>query len=114
NTGIGTALNVVDTTIGASGLRFQSISANGASSGIVLNNTGSSGSFSVVGNTPFSTVGGNNSGGTIQNTSGHGISLNATLSPSFKSMNIHDTGGSGIQGTNVTNFTFTSSKIYNS
>ena len=36
----GTALNVANTTIGASGLRFRSISANGATNGIVLNNTG--------------------------------------------------------------------------
>ena len=32
------ALNVANTTIGASGMTFRSISANGAANGIVLNN----------------------------------------------------------------------------
>ena len=39
----GTALNVANTTIGAGGLTFRSISANGAPNGIVLNTTGTSG-----------------------------------------------------------------------
>ena len=47
----GTALNVANTTIGASGLTFRSISANGAPNGIVLNTTGSSGGLTVTGNT---------------------------------------------------------------
>src|SRR5262245_63003919 len=38
----GTALNVANTTIGAEDLTFQSISANGAVSAIVLNTTGTS------------------------------------------------------------------------
>ena len=40
SSGIGTALNVANTTIGASDLTFESISKNGAGTGIVLNNTG--------------------------------------------------------------------------
>jgi hypothetical protein len=47
--GTGTALNVNGTTIGADDLTFQSISANGGTNGIVLNNTGSSGGLTVVG-----------------------------------------------------------------
>ena len=39
-TGAATALHVEDTTIGASGLTFQSLSANGAQHGILLDNTG--------------------------------------------------------------------------
>jgi hypothetical protein len=104
----GTALNVANTTIGASGLKFQSISANGAASGIVLNNTGASGSLSVLG------TGSANSGGTIQNTTSHGVSLTSTLSPSFDRMNIQNTAGSGVKGTTVTNFTFTNGSINNS
>ncbi len=50
-TGIG--VNVANTTIGASGLKFKSVSAgtgaSGPASGIVLDNTGASGSFTVVG-----------------------------------------------------------------
>src|SRR5205814_9669248 len=41
SSGTGTALNVANTTIGASNLTFHCISANGAASGIVLNNTAS-------------------------------------------------------------------------
>ena len=41
--GPGTALNVANTTIGASGLTFQSISSNGGTNGIVLNTTGTLG-----------------------------------------------------------------------
>ena len=46
----GTALNVANTTIGASGLTFRSISANGAANGIVLNNTGANGGPDGTGN----------------------------------------------------------------
>jgi VCBS repeat-containing protein len=99
----GTALNVANTTIGASGLKFQSINVGtavtGPASGIILNNTGASGGLTVSG------------GGVIQHTTSHGINLTTTLSPSFNAMNIHDTGGSGINGTGVTNFTLTGSSF---
>jgi hypothetical protein len=101
----GTALNVANTTIGAGGLKFRSISANGAASGIVLNNTGASGSLTVSG------TGSAGSGGTIQNTTSHGISLTSTLSPSFSWMTINNSGGSGVKGTTVTNFNFTNGTI---
>ena len=45
----GTALNVANTTIGASGLTFRSISANGAANGIILNNTGALAGLTVTG-----------------------------------------------------------------
>ncbi|MDQ6616777.1 MAG: cadherin-like domain-containing protein [Actinomycetota bacterium] len=119
-----TALNVVNTTIGGgSGLTFKSISAGtgggGPASGIVLNNTGGSGGLTVTG-----TAGTADSGGVIQHTSGPGILLISTTSPSFAWMNIHDTGGSGVRGGagngagdtpgNVTNFSFTDGTINNS
>ncbi|HSS77020.1 MAG TPA: cadherin domain-containing protein, partial [Thermoanaerobaculia bacterium] len=98
----GTALNVANTTIGASGLKFTSVSAgtaaSGPASGIVLNNTGASGSLTV-------------NGGTIQKTTSHGVSLSSTLSPSFNAVTIKNTGGSGVNGTTVTNFTFTNGTI---
>jgi methionine-rich copper-binding protein CopC len=108
----GTALNVQNTTIGASGLVFRSVAVNGAVNGIVLNSTGASGSLSVTG---LGSVvqGGDNSGGTIQNTSGDGISLTNTLSPSFNNMNLQSTAGHGVNGTLVANFSFTNGKINN-
>ena len=109
----GTALNVNSTTIGASGLTFYSISANGAANGILLNTTGSSGSLTVSGS-GNTTTGGNSSGGTIQNTTGHGVSLTSTLSPSLTNLNIQNTSGSGIEGTGVTNVTIRYCTINNS
>ena len=105
-----TALNIANTTIGGSGVTFKSISVNGGSSGIVLNNTGASGSLTVTGD-GNTTVGGNNSGGTIQNTTSHGIALTGTFSPAFTNVQITNTFRSGISGTGVTNFTFKNGRI---
>ncbi len=104
-----TALNVANTTIGASGLKFRSISAgtgaSGPASGIVLNNTGSSGGLSVLGS------GSAGSGGTIQHSTGAGISLTSTRDVSLTRMVINHTADSGIKGTTVTNFSFTNGSI---
>jgi len=100
----GTALNVANTTIGASGLTFRSISADGAVNGIVLNNTGTSGGLTVTGN-GNTTQGGDNSGGTIQNTTGDGISLTNTQNASFTNMrlmNITGASAQGISGSQIT------------
>ena len=88
STTTGTALNVANTTIGASNLNFQSISANGAAKGIILNTTGTGGLI-VTGT---GTIAG--SGGTIQNTTTRGIEMigpAAVASQSFislKNMNL--------------------------
>ncbi len=106
----GTALNVANTTIGASGLTFRSIAANGAASGIVLSNTGTTAGLTVTGG-GSTTQGGDNSGGTIQSTTGHGISLTNTTSPSFRNMHLQNTGNSGVNGTQVNGFSFTDGRI---
>ncbi|HEY9375839.1 MAG TPA: hypothetical protein VIQ02_01925, partial [Jiangellaceae bacterium] len=46
------------------------------------------------------------SGGTIQNTTGHGIALTNTTGPSFRNMNLQNSGDSGVNGTQVTGFSF--------
>ncbi len=106
----GTALNVANTTIGASGLTFRSISANGAANGILLNNTGASGGLTVTG-LGSTSQGGDNSGGTIQSTTGDGISLTNTRNASFNNLNLQISAGHGINGTAVTNFSFTNGTI---
>jgi VCBS repeat-containing protein len=107
----GTALNVANTTIGSSNLNFHDINANGAVNGIVLNTTGTSGGLTVTGDGNTS-VGGNASGGTIQETTGAGIELINTFDPSFNDMKIQTTAGSGIDGNHgVTNFSFTHGTI---
>jgi large repetitive protein len=114
-----TGLNVANTTIGAGGLNFRSISSGNntaaadPASGIILNNTGASGSLIVSGSNNAS-VGGDDSGGTIQNTTSFGISLTNTLSPSFTNVKVDTTAGSGVKGTTVTNFTFKNGKVLNS
>jgi hypothetical protein len=118
----GTALNVANTTIGASGLIFRSISANGAANGIILNTTGSSGGLTVTGNggscseaTPTCT------GGRIQNTTGAdsstttpvgtGIVLNNTSIVSLTRMRIDNHSNYAIRGHSVNGFTMDSSLI---
>ncbi len=106
NTTTGTALNLTSTTIGGSGMTFRSISASGAANGIVLNTTGTSGSFTVTGT---GTVG---SGGTIQNTTGSGIQLSSTANVSLTGMRIRSSGAHGINGSSgVSGLTLNSSLL---
>ena len=109
----GTALNVANTTIHADDLTFLSISAGTSgtpTNGIVLTNTGTAGSLIVTG-TGSTAQGGDNSGGTIQSTTGHGISLTNTVGPSFRNLRLLNTGGSGVNGTQVNDFSFTDGTI---
>jgi hypothetical protein len=92
NATTGGALNVTSTTIGASGLTFKSISANGGSNGIVLNATGSGG-LTVTGD--GAQVSGlytrNGTGGTIQNTTGAGVNLTSANNVTLRQMNLVST-----------------------
>jgi hypothetical protein len=95
----GTAVKVQNTSIGASGLKFQSVSSNGAASGIVLDTTGAAGGINVTG------TGSAGTGGTIQHGT-TGISLNSTTRPSFSYMNVHDFSTAAIKGTSVSGGSF--------
>lgn len=115
STGTGTALTVSNTTIAAGGVTFRSISSSGAVSGIVLNNTGTTAGLTVTGNGgTCNAAGATCTGGAIQNSTGVGISLAGTRSPSFNRIKIVNSVGSGIAGTGVTNFSFTNGTIDNS
>jgi hypothetical protein len=103
----GVALNVANTTIGSAGLKFTSIAANGAASGIVLNATGTTAGLTVSG------TGAAPSGGTIQNTTGPGISLTDTDKVSLNNMAITGADRAGIKGTGVTDFSYTNGSIVN-
>jgi hypothetical protein len=101
----GTALNVTNTTIGLADLTFRSISSNGAANGIVLNNTGSAGSLVVSGNGGSCTVAAPAcTGGTIQASTGDGISLASTANATLSSMRILNNLGNGIRGNLVNGF----------
>jgi hypothetical protein len=127
----GVALNVQNTTIGASGLTFRSISANGGANGIVLVSTGTSGGLTVTSNTSGACGGSANvggsavapvladcSGGFIQNTTGadgavagNGIYLSNTRSVSLTRMRLSNHSNHAIYGREVTGFTLLNSHI---
>jgi hypothetical protein len=104
----GTALNISNTTIGASGVTFRSISSNSAANGIVLNNTGPSGGLSVSGTGTAGT------GGTIQNATGNGLSLTSTQSVALSFLTVMSSGGHGINASSVNGLTLTGCSIVNS
>jgi hypothetical protein len=91
-----TALNISDTTIGASGVNFLSINVDGNDSaptnGILLDTTGATAGLTVAG------TGSAGTGGTIQDTSGNGIELIGTRAPSLSWMTVTSNLGNGIHG----------------
>lgn len=91
DTSTGTGVNIENTTIGGSNVTFRSISVNGATNGIVLDTTGSSGSFTVTGDASLAR---NGTGGTIQNTTGDGIVLDTANDVTLQSMNLTNAGDS--------------------
>jgi VCBS repeat-containing protein len=105
----GTALNVATTQIGAANLTFRSITAgtgaSGPGSGIILNNTGSSGGLVVTGNSGAGT------GGTMQKMTGAGISLTSTKNVSLSFMIVQNGSMEGILGSSVDGFTLISSSV---
>jgi VCBS repeat-containing protein len=115
-----TALEVANTTIGAAGLTFKSISAgtgaSGPSRGISLVSTGTTGGLTITGS--GTTAG---SGGTIEHTTasdsatfgegGGGVYLDATSDVSLANMDIADNHANGIYGTDVSGFTITGSSV---
>ncbi|MFZ6026726.1 MAG: cadherin domain-containing protein [Chloroflexota bacterium] len=102
----GTALNVTNTTIGTLGLTFRSIAADGATNGILLNNTGSSGGLTLTGT---GTTDG--SAGTIQDTSGAAVSLISTNNVSISNLNVTNSNGHGVSGSSVTGFSLINANI---
>jgi hypothetical protein len=110
----GTALEVVNTNIGANDLTFVSIGSNGGSStGIILDTTGSDGGLHVTGN------GAAGSGGTIANktgadgstSTGIGIYLNSTADVQLASMQLNGFDNFGIRGTQVNGFSLSNSVV---
>lgn len=95
----GVAVNVQNTTIGASGMKFQSVSANGAPTGIDLQSTGSSGGLTVTG------TGTASSGGEIAGATNTGVVLDSTSSPSLSWMHIHDAANFAVSGETVSGLT---------
>ena len=91
----GTAVTINGTTIGAAGVTLESVSSNGAVNGIVLNNTGTLGGFTVTG------TGVAGSGGTITGSTGSGILLTSTQDVSLSWMAITNSANHGILASNL-------------
>ncbi len=114
----GIAVRVETTTIGADGMTFRSISSNGAPNGIILTNTGSN-LFNVTGDGSNTSLGGNSSGGLIQNatggdgaTAGNGVYLSNTSGVTLRRMTINGTNQNhGIRGISSSNFTLEYSTV---
>jgi hypothetical protein len=90
-TGVGgVGLNLDTITVGASGVNFDSVSVNGAANGIVVNN--------VVGGAV--TIGAQGvaagDGGTIQNTTGDGVTITNAANVSLNHMIISNAGAQGV------------------
>jgi hypothetical protein len=106
------AFNVVDTDFAAADATFQSIASSGGVNGIRLNNTGTAGNLAITG------TGANDSGGTIQSTSGSAIELQSTDNFTADEMVLNNPAYDGVgvptnAAGNVTNFTFTDATITN-
>ncbi|HEX7167952.1 MAG TPA: Ig-like domain-containing protein, partial [Acidimicrobiales bacterium] len=80
----GVALRIENTTIASGNVLFDSISSNGAASGIILENTGNVGGLQVTG-TGSNLAG---SGGTIVNSTNDGIRLGSTRNTVLQWMNV--------------------------
>ncbi|MDR6905045.1 hypothetical protein J2X63_000731 [Agromyces sp. 3263] len=105
DTASGYAVTLAFTDIAATGVTFQRVSI-GSSGNIVVNGTGTAGSFSItgLGNT---TQGGDGSGGVISGSATTAVSLMATKNPSLRNMRIVDPGFTGVIGSQVDGFSFT-------
>lgn len=106
SSGAGTAVNIANTTIGGSGVRFDSITTSSAVNGIVLNNTGA-GTFTVSG------TGGANTGGSIRFSTGSGVSLTNTGPVSLTGLTVSTGSADGINGTNVNGLTLSGVTVNN-
>jgi hypothetical protein len=105
----GEGIHLLNTTIGGTGMTFQSISSTGATNGITLNNVGPNG-FTIAGDGGSAQ---NGSGGTIQNTSGDGIVLVDVSNVELNQIAVSSTQRHGLFGDGVDNLTINNSTLQN-
>ncbi len=89
STGVGVIMS--DVSFRNTNFTVQSVSVNGAANGIILDNTGTAGGFTVTGDGSNAR---NGSGGVIQNTTGDGILLADASNVTLRSMNLMNVGNS--------------------
>ena len=106
-----TALRVTSTPIGSGNLNFRRISSGNntaaadPTNGIVVSTTGALGGLKVTG------TGAAGTGGTIQRTTGPGISLTSTQHVDLSHMIVTNGGDDGIRGNTVNNLNLTSVSV---
>ena len=105
DTSVGFAVTIAFTDIAAAGVTFQRVSIGGTGN-IVVNGTGTAGSFSITG-LGSTAQGGDGSGGVITSPQGFAVSLMDTKSPSLRNMRIVDPLVYGVIGSRVDGFSFT-------
>ena len=105
----------MNTTIGANGVTFDSVSVNGATNGIVLNTTGNTGGgFTVAGTGgDCEAAAGNCSGGTLQNTTGDAVSLTNANDVTLTRVNIDNPGNDGIDSNGGSDLVLTNIRVAN-
>src|SRR5581483_1279352 len=105
DTGAATAIDVENTTIGASGINFKTASSNGAANGIKLDTTGSTGGLNVTSTgsgTCTTAAAAGCTGGAIQNSTGPGVLLNSVGGPvSLTRVSVNGGGDDGIRANSV-------------
>ncbi|MCG8404095.1 MAG: Ig-like domain-containing protein [Phycisphaerales bacterium] len=115
DTTTGTAVNINGVTIGANGVAFQSVSCNGATNGIVLNNTGNTGGgFTVTGNGgDCEAAAGNCSGGFLQNTTADAVSLTNANDVTLTRVHIDNPGDDGVDSQGGSDLVLTNVRVTN-
>ncbi|HMJ96488.1 MAG TPA: Ig-like domain-containing protein, partial [Thermoleophilaceae bacterium] len=111
----GRALEIANTDIapagGGGGITLQRIGSNGATTGVVLNNTGT-GPVTVTGSGGTCTSAGTCTGGAIQNSTGSGMSLTSVGGgASFTRVQVSGSGDDGINGASVSGFALDNSRV---
>jgi hypothetical protein len=104
-TGSGAAFNLNGPDIAASDATFQSISSNGAPTGIAVVDSGSAGGLHVTGAPVGSPTAA--SGGTIAASTGPGVNLSNTADVRLAALNVTNGQDDGIRGANVVGFALT-------
>ncbi len=106
NTSTGTAIDLDGTTIGGTGVTFESVSSDGATNGINLSGV-TGGPFMVTG------TGTAGSGGLIQNSGAAGIEIDSGQNITFSNLDVTTSNMNGVNADGVDGLTFNNVGITN-
>ncbi len=109
----GTAVNIANVTIGADGVTFRTVAATGGTTpGLIVNDTGTSGFFTVSGTAgDCEASAANCSGGGITSRGADGIQLTDAQNVSLNFMNVASNADNGLVATRVNGFEIIQSRF---